>query len=130
MRKTKEALLCVLVVISILLVLNMNAKADFIFGEPENLGPGINSPGFESAAGISMDGLSFYFVRVHVELLVSTRATKNEPWGDALDLGSLMPDDLPMTVSSIGALATITTADGLECYYAAQLPGGYLLPAA
>ena len=124
-RKVEEILICVLVAISVLLVAGGNSKADFVLGEPENLGPGINSPDFESIAGISMDGLSFYFVHVHVELLLSTRATKNDPWGDALDLGSLMPDDLPMTVSSIGPLATVSTADGLECYYAAQIPGGY-----
>jgi hypothetical protein len=124
-RKTKGILISVLVAISFLMVSVNDAKADFRIGIPENLGPGVNSPGFESTAGISMDGLSFYFVRDQVELMVSTRATTNDPWGDALDLGSLMPDDISMTVSSIGFLATPFTADGLEGYYAAQFPGGY-----
>ncbi|MHC4331463.1 MAG: hypothetical protein ACYSWW_25445, partial [Planctomycetota bacterium] len=63
-----------------------DAKADFVFGIPENLGPGINGPGFETAVGISTDGLSFYFVDYPIELWVSTRATKDDPWGAALYL--------------------------------------------
>jgi hypothetical protein len=124
-RKVEEILICLLVVLSVLFASGMQAKADFVIGQPENLGLGINSPGFETAAGISMDGLSFYFVRDSVESMVSTRATKNDPWGDALYLGSLMPDDISKTVSSIGFLPTHTTADCLEAYYAAQFPGGY-----
>jgi hypothetical protein len=124
-RKAEEILICLLVVFGVLFASGREANADFVIGEPENLGPGVNSPGFESAAGISMDGLSFYFVRDQVELLVSTRASKNDPWGDALDLGSLMPDDISMTVSSTGFLPTHITSDGLEAYYAAQFPGGY-----
>jgi len=124
-RKTKGILNCVLVAASVFLVAGGNAKADFVFGIPENLGPGINGPGFESSAGISTDGLSFYFGRDIVELWVSTRATKDDPWGAAQYLGLLTPNDISTTASSIGFLATVTTADGLEAYYSAQLSGGY-----
>jgi predicted secreted protein len=124
-RKTMEFLICVLVASGFFLAPGIVAKADFTTGIPENLGPGINSPGFESAAGISTDGLSFYFGRDLVELWVSTRVTKDDPWGAAMYLGPLTPNDISMTASSIGFLATLTTADSLECYLSAQLTGGY-----
>jgi hypothetical protein len=39
-------------------------------------------------------------------------------------LGPLTPSGISTTVSSIGFLASVSTADGLEAYYAADLPGG------
>lgn len=122
---TNWIFICGLLLAGFILTADSPAKADLVFGVAENLGPGVNTPSFESAVGISMDGLSFYFVRDHIELWVSTRATKNDPWGEALYLGLLTPYDISMTTSSIGFLATPSTADGLECYYAAQIPGGY-----
>jgi len=124
-RRTKGILICALTAAGVLLIAGGDARADFVFGTPENLGPGINGPGFESAAGISTDGLSFYFGRDLAELWVSTRATKDDPWGAAQYLGLLTPNDISTTASSMGFLATVTTADGLEGYYSAVLPGGY-----
>jgi len=127
-RKTKEVLICVLVAISILLAAGSDSKADFVFGEPENLGPGVNGPGFESAVGISTDGLSFYFIDFRPypsELWVSRRATRDDSWEAATFLGLLTPSDISNITSSIGFLATVSTADGLEAYYAAEIPGGY-----
>jgi len=116
------------VVISFLLVPGNDAKADFIIGMPENMGPAINGPGFESAVGISTDGLSFYFIDFRPypsELWVSRRATIDDSWEAATFLGLLTPSDISNITSSIGFLATISTADGLEAYYAAEIPGGY-----
>ena len=127
-RKVEEILICLLVVLSVLFASSMEAKADFVIGEPENLGSGVNGPGFESAGGISTDGLSFYFIDFRpypIESWVSTRATKDDPWGIATFLGLLTPSDISTTLSSIGFLATVSTADGLEAYYAAEIPGGY-----
>ena len=124
-RKTKRFLICVLVAAGILLAPGRIAKADFVIGIPENLGPGVNGLGFETAAGISTDDLSFHFVRDSIELWVSTRASKHDPWNAALYLGPLTPNEISTTVSSIGFLATVTTADSLEAYYSAQLTGGY-----
>jgi len=106
-------------------ILSQGWSSDFQFSAPENLGPGVNTLGVESAAGISTDGLSFYFVQDRVELWVSRRASTYDPWGAALYLGLLTPNDISTTVSSIGSLATVTTADGLEAYYSTQLPSGY-----
>ncbi len=127
-RRTREILICVLAAANVLLVAGGNAKADFVFGTPENLGPGINGSGYESAVGLSTDGLSFYFLDFLAfppELWVTTRATNDDPWGVATYLGLLTPNDISTTTSSIGFLATVTTADGLECYWGTQLPGGY-----
>jgi len=120
-----EILICVSVAIGFLLAPGRDSKADFVFAEPENLGPGVNGPNFETAAGISTDGLSFYFVDHPGELWVSTRATEDDPWGTATYLGLLTPSDISTTTSSIGFLATVSTTDGLEAYFAAQLPNGY-----
>ena len=124
-QEAKGILIGVLVVISFLLVSGSDAKADFIIGMPENLGPGINGPNFETAVGISEDDLSFYFLDHPGELWVSTRATKDDPWGMASFLGLLTPSDISTTASSMGFLATVSTSDGLEVYYAAELPNGY-----
>jgi len=40
------------------------AKADSIFGEPENLGPTVNTADGETGPSISADGLSLYFSSV------------------------------------------------------------------
>jgi hypothetical protein len=101
------------------------AYADFQFSVAENLGPNVNSADFETTAGISVDGLSLYSVRNRVELWLSTRASEQDPWDAALYLGSLMPDEISTTAASIGFLAGVTPADGLEAYYAAVLPGGF-----
>jgi Tol biopolymer transport system component/thioredoxin-like negative regulator of GroEL len=104
---------------------NSQSHAAFQLGVPQNLGPGVNTPAFETSAGISMDGLRFYLVRNRVRLWVSTRVSKSEPWPAALYLGSLMPKEIMKTAASITFLAGVTPADGLEAYYAAELPNGF-----
>lgn len=104
---------------------NRQSYAAFHLGVPQNLGPGVNTPAFETSAGISMDGLRFYLVRNRVRLWVSTRVSSSEPWTAALYLGSLMPKEIMKTAASIPFLAGVTPADGLEAYYAADLPNGY-----
>ena len=108
-------------------IMSQGWSSDFVVGAVTNLGPSINTPGWETAAGISADGLSFYFARVlgdrSRELWVSTRRTRNDSWNPAKYLGSL--ENISLTAASIEPLPGITTADGLELYYRAELPGGY-----
>jgi len=108
-------------------ILSKKWSSDFVVGTVTNLGPGINTPGFESAVGISADGLSFYFLRIlgdrSRDLWVSTRLTKRDSWNAALRLGSLA--DVSTIAVSVSFLATVSTADGLECYFAEELPDGY-----
>ena len=70
------------------------ASPDDVWGPPENLGPAVNSPQWDGFASISTDGLSLYFISsvgqadlLATDLYVTTRATKNDPWGPAVSLG-------------------------------------------
>jgi hypothetical protein len=95
-----------------------NARADFTFGEPTNLGPLVNSSGFEQTQCMSADGLSLYFAsdrpggydEAMDDIWVSTRPTKDDPWGPAENLG-------PIVNSSVGEFHPFISADELELYF-------------
>ena len=128
-RKTEEILIYVLVVAVVLLATNRCARADFVFGTPENLGPLINSPLHDAGAGISADGLSMWFVRhtiwnVNEEYCFATRVTKDAPWEAAENYGQ-WNDSL---WNLVDVWPGTTTTDGLELYFADsedERPGGY-----
>ena len=77
----------ILAVIAAILVGSGNASGDFIFGEPTNFGPTVNSPAADACVNISADGLSLIFVSVRsgtsgpADLWVATRVTTEENWG-------------------------------------------------
>ena len=94
------------------------------WGEPENLGPTVNSANSDDAASISADGLTLYFVSDRpgrggdTDIYVTTRPSKNDPWGPTMKLdssinGSMMwesgpqisPDGLSLFFSKQAALA-------------------------
>jgi hypothetical protein len=64
------------------------------WGEPINLGPTVNSVGeYDGTPHLSPDGLELYFSSTRApgnggDLYVSTRPTKDDPWGPAVDLGA------------------------------------------
>jgi hypothetical protein len=101
-----------------------SAKADFTFGEPVNLGPMINTGGFEQTVCISANGLSLYFVSDSQpsydegmgDIWVSTRPTKDDPWGPAENIG-------PIVNSSVGEFHPSISADELELYFERFEPG-------
>jgi hypothetical protein len=66
-------------------------SVDAPWGRPVNLGPPVNSTGYDLCTSISADGLSLFFVRMkftwHEGIYVSTRATKDSPWGPPVELG-------------------------------------------
>ena len=102
--------------------------------EPVNLGPNINTTGFEACPSISTDGLELYFCSDghkggsgNSDLWKSTRATKNDPWKPAVNLGSLVN-------TSASEAHPCISADGLTLYFncttwlgdsANARPGGY-----
>ncbi len=108
-------------------IMSQEWSSDFVIDTVTNLGPSINTPAFESSAGISADGLSFYFLRIlgdrSRELWVSTRVTMDDSWKAATYLGSLK--NISLTAASVEPLPGHMTADGLEAYYYDELPGGY-----
>ena len=103
-------------------------EADFIFGEAVNLGPTINSIANEQAPSISSDGLELYFSD-HAgapyrsggfglsDLWVTTRPTKDDPWGVPVNLG-------PVVNSSASDEHPSISADGLELYFGSTRAGG------
>ncbi len=60
------------------------------WGEPVNLGPMVNSVEYDGTPHLSVDGLCLYFSRTGNggDLYVSTRPTKEDPWGPPVDLGA------------------------------------------
>ena len=64
------------------------------WGEPVNLGPTVNSPVGDGGPSISADGLSLYFGSDRaggyggMDLWVTTRKTKADPWGTPVNLGA------------------------------------------
>ena len=109
-------------VLTLLLALDIT-NADFTIGTPTNLGPTINSRNIESAPFISPDGLSLFFASdwpdglLDYDLWVTTRPSKNEPWGEPVKLGQTINTPDTEWHPSI-------TADGLELYFDSDRPGG------
>ena len=96
-------------------------KGDFTFGPAENLGPPINSSSGEVSASITADGLELYFnsnrLGVVGVIWVSRRSTKDDEWGEPVELGP--------TVNTGGAGSASVTGDGLELYFVSNRTGGY-----
>ncbi len=97
------------------------------WGTPANLGPVVNSPANEEHPSISADGLSLYFGSSRTggigaqDLWVTTRETKDSPWGEPVNLGSVVNSIYPDWEPDI-------SADGLSLYFADYQnprPGGY-----
>ena len=115
--------------ISLVLVLALGmaievTKADYIFGEPTNLGPTVNSSAGDNAPYISADGLALYFHSSRPggygdkDLWVTTRPTTNDQWTDPVNLGPTVNSSSPDQCASI-------SADGLALYFNSARPGGY-----
>jgi len=101
-----------------------NARADFTFSEPVNLGLNINSSSIDAGTSISADGCTLYFSsnrpvgRGGWDLWVATRPTTDADWGPPENLGptvNTLSDDGPGCIS----------ADGLWLYFASNRPGGF-----
>jgi hypothetical protein len=93
-----------------------SAKADFVFGEPMDLGPPINGSYLDASPSIFADGLEFYFASNRaggsgdLDIWLSTRQTMNDDWGEPVNLGS------NINSSDMDSSPTISP-DGLELYF-------------
>jgi len=87
------------------------------WGRPANLGPNVNTSGWESAFSMSADGLTLYFdsggPSGHV--YQTTRATRDAPWGPGVIVGPAV---------GAGSGEAVVSFDGLELYFIASWPGG------
>ncbi len=122
-KKTKEILFCALVAAGVLLIGGRNAKADFAFGTPTNLGPTVNSSVWDNVPTVSADGLSLFFDSMRpggqggFDIWVTTRETVQDPWGQPVNLGpsiNTAADESPGGISP----------DGLVFYFASNRSSG------
>ena len=98
-------------------------KPEFIFGNPANLGPTVNSLHHEGSPDISSDGLFLYFDSLRPDGLgnwdiwVTRAKTPHCDWGS--------PEVVPPPVNSrYGESGPCISADGLSLYFASDRPGG------
>lgn len=100
------------------------AKADFMFGEPTNLGPAINSTGSEFAPSITADGLELYFCDNRsggfggYDIWVATRQTIQDEWKSAVNPG-------PVINAASGDVEPCISPDGLEIYFSSFRSGSH-----
>ncbi|MBM4029602.1 MAG: hypothetical protein FJ280_30015, partial [Planctomycetes bacterium] len=101
------------------------ASEDKEWGPVENLGPLVNSSYADYGASLSRDGLTLYFISNGRpggyggnDIYATTRATRNDPWGPAVNLGP--------TINSANAdLTGCISSDDLELFFGSNRSGGY-----
>ena len=100
------------------------ATIDDPWGEPENLGPTINTEDHDAQASISSDGLVLFFFCLRPEnigggdLWYTRRTTTSDPWGPPVNLGDTVN-------SSVSENYPCVSADGRILYFSTEeLPGG------
>lgn len=99
------------------------------WGEPENIGPPVNTAGWDYNPSLSSDGLELYLAvgpaeeLEPTELAVAKRATIDDPWGVPVNLGPVVNNwacqDTPW-ISSDGLLLMYT-----DFWLCSPRPGGF-----
>ena len=95
------------------------ASKDDRWGPAQNLGPAVNSDKVDWLSCISSDGLTLYFTSNREgkhHIFVTTRATKDSPWGQAVRWG-------PETNPGSHDYGPWISADGLELYFSSERSG-------
>ncbi len=86
------------------------------WGKPVNLGSTVNSPEWDGAPSISADSLTLFFdsfrsgVIGGQDLFVTTRTTKDDEWGEPVNLG-------PIVNSGNNEWTPSISADGLALFF-------------
>jgi beta-lactamase regulating signal transducer with metallopeptidase domain len=94
------------------------------WGEAMNLGPIVNGSDWDTAPDISADGLALFFSSTRAggsgdfDLWVTTRATKDDPWEEPVNLGQTVN-------SSAEDFAPSISGDSLSLYFNSNRPGGH-----
>jgi len=126
----KKMLIIIGFVIAVIFLCGRRAKGDFVFGEPVNLGPPINTSSWEWTLVISPDNLQMYVNsdrsggRGYFDIWLSTRENPDDSWGplnNVQEINSQYNESFPCF-----------SADGLTLYYsdwytwntAGDRPGG------
>jgi hypothetical protein len=92
------------------------AKRTDPWGNPQNLGPAVNTVSYEDHPSLSADGLSLYFTSDRsgpnqYTLWMTTRPAKNAAWGWPVKIGA--PVDISWTFETTPFIAP----DGLSLYF-------------
>jgi len=108
--------LMLLGIVAGIVFIGSNVNADFIIGEPINLGPVINWRVQDNGASLSTDGLSLFFGSDYPDagywkLFSVTRESTDAPWGDRVNLGPAV------NISNLNSWEPSISADGLELYF-------------
>jgi hypothetical protein len=96
---------------------------DSPWGKPVNLGPTLNSGAYDLSPRESADGLTLLFHSTRgggpggEDIWMSTRATKNDPWGKPVNVGA------PVNSSANDGEA-VMTLDGLTLFFSSDRDGG------
>jgi predicted secreted protein len=122
------------IAIVLMLVLGLAADAayaDYIFGEPVNLGSTVNTSSGESGVCISANELEFYFMSDRPggyggqDLWVMERPTIEDDWGDPVNLGSPANSKYSYWEPSISSDGlSLYFSDGHTPQFGNRLPGG------
>jgi len=116
--------LIALLTLLILMCVGGTAQADFVFGEPENLGPTVNSAYSEGISDMSSDGLELYFesdrsgarTQGSYDIWVTKRRTVDDLWDTPVNLGHLVNGPRYDYGPCI-------TRDSLSLYFSSNRPG-------
>jgi Tol biopolymer transport system component len=90
---------------------------------PVNLGPPINSAGWEGEPSLANDGLTLYFCSTRpdgyggIDIWMTKRTDRNGTWGRAANLG-------PLVNTSSGDVSPEACADGSALYFSSRRAGG------
>jgi len=102
---------------------------DAPWGPPVNMGPKINGSAGEGLPSMSADGLELYFISGRSsgygegDIYVTRRASTNDPWGEAVNLGPLVNSaysEYDVSLSPDGLLLLFNDEPGYP-----PRPGGY-----
>jgi hypothetical protein len=119
-------------IVAAIVVGGESTNAEFIWGTAVNLGPNVNSSSNDAGACISTDGLKLYFSSNRsggeggYDLWCTTRATINDDWGPAANLGQPPNSQYSYwdpSISSDGL--TLYFSDGHSPQFGNRLPGGF-----
>ncbi len=99
------------------LYVSTRATTEDEWGEPVNLGPTINSPLWEHCPTISADGLTLFFDIDFPtgDLMMTRRATKDDDWGEPVNLGHSASDHWASDIS----------ADDSTLFFMSERDGGF-----
>jgi len=116
----KKAVLVPFVILSVLSLANSVAMAEFIFGDPVNMDSPFNSASDDAFISITLDGLTACFSSTRPggfgsdDLWMVTRSSKDEPWGEAVNLGGSVNTSASEAYPSL-------SSDGLTLFFSEML---------